>query len=241
MKDEKYPYLYETHCHTCWGSGCGVSTPYEMAGAYYEAGYAGMVFTDHFLLGNSAVPKEWPWREKMERYYSVYLAAREWAQGKDFDVLFGIEHNYGHGKEVLTYGIDLDFLLSNPDIHLLPLSEYSRLVHQWGGFISMAHPFRDRDYIDMDVGPEPEYLDALEVYNYHNYPEENERAVELARAAGLPGTSGGDVHIYTDGGIKNAGIALPRRARTGKELADILRSRDYRIIYNGELIDCNFS
>ena len=105
----------------------------------------------------------------------------------------------------------------------------------------MAHPFRDRDYIDMDVGPEPEYLDALEVYNYHNYPEENERAVELARAAGLPGTSGGDVHIYTDGGIKNAGIALPRRARTGKELADILRSRDYRIVYNGELIDCNFS
>ena len=153
----------------------------------------------------------------MERYYSVYLAAREWAQGKDFDVLFGIEHNYGHGKEVLTYGIDLDFLLSNPDIHLLPLSEYSRLVHQWGGFISMAHPFRDRDYIDMDVGPEPEYLDAL------------------------TGTSGGDVHIYTDGGIKNAGIALPRRARTGKELADILRSRDYRIVYNGELIDCNFS
>lgn len=240
MNDQKYPYLYETHCHTCWGSGCGVSTPQEMAGAYYNAGYAGMVFTDHFLLGNSAVPRDWPWREKMERYYSVYLAAREWAEGKDFDVLFGIEHNYGHGKEVLTYGIDLQFLLQNPDIHLLPLSEYSRLVHEAGGFISMAHPFRDRDYIDMSVGPQPEYLDALEVYNYHNHPEENEQAVKLARETGLPGTSGGDVHIHTDSGITRAGIALPRRARTGKELVDILRTKDYRIIYDGKLIDCNF-
>lgn len=240
MHDQNYPYLYETHCHTCWGSGCGMSTPQEMASAYYNAGYAGMVFTDHFLLGNSAVPREWPWREKMERYYSVYLAAREWARDKDFDVLFGLEHAYGHGKEVLTYGIDLDFLLEHPDIHLLPLSEYSRLVHEAGGFLSMAHPFRDRDYIDMSVGPEPEYYDALEVFNYHNHPGENEQAVALAREAGLPGTSGGDVHIYTDSGITQAGIALRERARTGAQLVEALRSRDYRIIYGGILIDCNF-
>lgn len=240
MPDQSFPYLYETHCHTCWGSGCGVSTPQEMASAYYNAGYAGMIFTDHFLRGNSAVPREWPWKEKMERYYSVYLAAKEWAEGKDFDVLFGIEHAYGHGKEVLTYGIDLEFLLRHPDIDRLPLSEYSRLVHEWGGFISMAHPYRDRDYIDMSVGPEPEYLDALEVYNFHNHPEENEQAVELARKTGLPGTSGGDVHIYTDQGITRAGIALPRRARTGEELVEALRSRDYRLMYDGELIDCNF-
>lgn len=240
MNDEQYPYLYETHCHTCWGSGCGVSTPYEMAGAYYNAGYAGMIFTDHFLLGNSAVPREWPWKEKMERYYSVYLAAREWARGKDFDVLFGIEHNYGHGKEVLTYGIDLEFLLENPDIHLLPLSEYSRLVHEAGGFISMAHPFRDRDYIDSSVGPQPEYLDAVEVYNYHNYPEENRQAAELARETGLPGTSGGDVHIYTDGGITRAGVAFDHRVRTGEELVKALRGRDYRVMYEGRLISCNF-
>ncbi len=239
MTVENYPYLYETHCHTCWCSGCGVSTPYEMAGAYYEAGYAGMIFTDHFLRGNTAVPKDWPWEKKVSRYYDVYLAAREWAKGKDFDVLFGIEHNYGHGKEVLTYGIDLDFLLKYPDIDRLPLSEYSRLVHECGGFLSMAHPFRDRDYIDMSVGPEPQYLDALEVFNYHNYPEENEKAVELARETGLPGTSGGAVHIYTDGGINNSGIALPKRARTGEELVELLRARDYRLVYEGRLMDCN--
>ena len=128
----------------------------------------------------------------------------------------------------------------HPDIDRLPLSEYYRLVHQWGGFISMAHPYRDRDYIDMSVGPEPEYLDALEVYNFHNHPEENEQAVELARKTGLPGTSGGDVHIYTDPGITRAGIALPKRARTGEELVEALRSRDYRVMYDGELIDCNF-
>lgn len=241
MRDQNYPYLYETHCHTCWCSGCGVSTPYEMASAYYEAGYAGMIFTDHFLLGNTAVPKDWSWDKKAGRYYEPYLAAREWAEGKDFDVLFGIEHNYGHGKEVLTYGIDLDFLLAHPDIHLLPLSEYAALVHEAGGFLSMAHPFRDRGYIDPDYPPEPQYLDALEVFNYHNYPDENRKAVDLARETGLPGTSGGDVHIHTDEGITRAGIAFPQRVRNNQELVAALKSRDYRIVYDEKLIPCTFS
>ncbi len=48
------------------------------------------------------------------------------------------------------------------------------------------------------------------------------------------------MHIYTDGGINNSGIALPKRARTGEELVEILRSRDYKVMYEGELISCNF-
>ncbi len=63
--------------------------------------------------------------------------------------------------------------------------------------------------------------------------------MELARETGLPGTSGGDVHIYTDGGINNSGIALPKRARTGEELVELLRARDYRLVYEGRLMDCN--
>lgn len=38
-----YPYRYELHCHTCRCSKCAHSTPVEMARAYYEKGYAGMV------------------------------------------------------------------------------------------------------------------------------------------------------------------------------------------------------
>lgn len=235
MDESIYKYLYETHCHTSWCSACGVSTPQEMAQAYYSHGYAGMIITDHFLLGNSAVDKNLPWREKMQAYHDAYLAAKNWAIDKDFDVLFGIEHHYGNGKEVLTYGVGLDFLAATPDIHLLPLSQYAALVHEAGGFISMAHPFRDRGYINMEVGPQPEYLDGVEVYNFHNYPQENQKAWDLAREHGLPGTSGGDVHICTDAGIGSAGVAFRRRVHTSEELVAELRGGDY-MVRQGDLL-----
>ncbi len=222
-----HPYLYETHCHTSWCSACAVSTTQELAQAYFQQGYAGIVITDHFLLGNSAVERSLPWEEKVREYHNAYLAAKDWAAGKEFDVLFGLEHHYGNGKEVLTYGIDLDFLLAHPDIHLLPLSKYSALVHQAGGFLSMAHPFRDRGYINMAVGPQPEYLDALEVFNFFNQPEENEKALALTKEVGLPGTSGGDVHEKDSPGIGQAGVAFRHRIRTGPELVEALRSRDF--------------
>ena len=238
MNDSNYPYLYETHCHTAWCSACAHSTPQEMAEAYRAHGYAGMVFTDHFLLGNTAVPRSLPWAQRMGRYYEAYLAAKDWARDKDFDVLFGIEHAYGDGKEVLTYGIDLDFLTAHPDLHRLPLSEYAALVRQAGGFLSMAHPYRDRPYINMAVGPQPEYLDAVEAFNFYNHPEENAQALDLARRTGLPCTSGGDEHICTGAAIGHAGIAFPHRVHTGPELVAALRSRDYRILYDGRLLPC---
>ncbi len=239
-EDSIYRYRYEAHCHTCWCSGCGRSSPQEMAQAYYDKGYAGMILTDHFLLGNSCVDRTLPWEEQMKRYHEAYQAAAQWAQGKEFDVLFGIEHCYGNGKEVLTYGIDLDFLVSHPGIHRLPLGDYAQLVHEAGGFLSMAHPYRDRPYINMAVGPQPEYLDAVEVFNFYNYPQENQRAVELARENKLLATSGGDEHRCDGEAVGMAGVALRRRVHTGAQLVQELRSGDYRVIANGKLAPCAY-
>lgn len=233
---ELYPYRYETHCHCCWCSACARSSPQEMAEAYWRAGYAGMVLTDHFLRGNSAVDRTLPWEEKMRRYYDAYEAAREWGQEKGFHVLFGIEHHYGDGKEVLTYGIDLPFLLENQGLHLLPLEEYAGLVHQAGGFLSMAHPFRDRDYINMAVKPQPEYLDGAEIFNFYNTEEENKKAAKFAKKHDLLPTSGGDEHYAGGSSIGRTGIALRTPADTGKELVEALKSGDYGLIVNGEVI-----
>ena len=113
-----YTYRYEMHCHCNWCSACAHSSPQAMAQAYYQAGYAGMVLTDHFLSGSTAIDRSLPWKDKVEAYWRAYEAARDWARGRsrDFTVLFGLEHQYGGGKEVLTYGIDLDFLLAHPDL-----------------------------------------------------------------------------------------------------------------------------
>ena len=236
-----YKYKYDIHVHDKLCSACAHNTPQEICEDYYKAGYSGICLTNHFLQGNTAVNRSLPWEEKMRCYYKSYLEARKFADKiADFDVFFGIEHLYekpSDGKEVLTYGIDLDFLLANPELHKLPLSEYSRLVHEYGGFISMAHPFRDRGYINKNVGPQFEYLDAVEVYNATNLPKENEKAEAYANTHSLAKTSGGDVHWVNQNEIGKAGIALKTKIHSSKELADVLKSGDYKLIIDGKIIN----
>ena len=56
-------YLYETHMHTSEGSACGQSAGAEMARAYAENGYTGIIVTDHFFYGNTAADRRLPWSE----------------------------------------------------------------------------------------------------------------------------------------------------------------------------------
>ena len=51
-------YLYETHVHSLNGSLCGKCTPQELVKAYKQAGYAGLILTDHFIKGNTSVPRD---------------------------------------------------------------------------------------------------------------------------------------------------------------------------------------
>ena len=104
-------YKYEMHVHDSLCSHCGHNPPEIIAKVYYDRGYAGMCFTNHFLQGSTAIDKTLPWEDKVRAYWNAYLRVKDWAKDKDFDILFGLEHHYGSGKEVLTYGIDLDFLL----------------------------------------------------------------------------------------------------------------------------------
>lgn len=237
MRDaQDYIYRYETHCHTNRCSKCAVSTPADMAKAYYEKGYAGMVITDHFLLGNTAVDPTLPWEKKMREYYEAYLEAVNFSVGKDFHVLFGLEHAYGSGKEVLTYGIDLPFLLSHPDLHRYSLEEYCKVVKQAGGMIVMAHPYRYAPYIDETVGPKPEVLDGAEIFNFHNTGEANVKAARLAGVYKLIATSGGDVHSADSPAIGMAGVAFSQPIFSGSQFVQQLQSGNYRLIINGELV-----
>lgn len=223
-------YRYETHCHCALASACAHSTPAELVQAHYAAGYAGMVLTDHFIHGNTAVPPELPWDERMGRYYDAFLQAKKAAENLDFDVLFGIEHAYGGGLEVLCYGIDLPFLLENPDIPTLDIQEFSRRVQNVGGIVIHAHPYRWG-------GPElvlpRDVLDGMEIYNAGNPPEKD--LLALRNLGELIPLSGGDIHKADEPRLGTSGIALPYRVRTGQELAGALRRRDHQLIIRGKI------
>jgi predicted metal-dependent phosphoesterase TrpH len=183
-------YRYETHCHSNWCSRCAHSSPEELVRAYHQKGFAGLVLTDHFIHGNTSVDPDLPWEIRMRRYYDAFLEAKALGDSLDFDVIFGLEHAYGGGLEALCYGIDLDFLLSNPDIPTLSIQAFAHRVHQWGGMVVQAHPYRS--YCKpMDAA----LLDGVEVFNMH--PNHNSRVALAAQQYGGKGLSllmGTDYH-----------------------------------------------
>ncbi len=222
-------YLYETHCHCVQCSRCARSTSVQMVRAYHAAGYAGLVLTDHFIFGNTAVDRSLPWPERMRAYYDAYLEAKDLGSKLDFDVIFGLEHAYGGGKEMLVYGVGLDFLLANPDIPRLAPEEFAARVHAAQGLLIHAHPYRDRPYIDRAFLPRFDLVDGVEVYNACSAPGEDVQALRKA----LPRkdwilTSGGDIHDAADRRIGSAGILLPRRVSSGQEFVQALKQRRYR-------------
>ena len=229
-------YRYETHCHSSQCSACSRSTAQELVQAYHRAGFAGLILTDHFIWGNTAVDRALPWEEQMRCYHRAYLDACDAARDLDFDVIFGIEHAYGDGKEVLIYGIGLDFLLENPDIPDLTLDELTARVHARGGIVVQAHPYRNRHYVNMNVGPRDDLVDGIEVYNAGNLPGEDRQALRLSAQGNYILTSGGDIHSASDPRLGAAGIALPYRIHNEKELVDALKRRDHRLIIGGKIL-----
>lgn len=227
------PYIYETHCHCALCSACAKSTPEEMILAYHRAGFAGLVLTDHFIYGNTAVPRDLPWAERMGRYYDAFLRAKAQGDALDFDVIFGLEHAYGDGKEVLLYGIDLPFLLANPDIPDLTLDELVRRVHAVGGIAVQAHPYRNRSYVNMAVGPRADIVDGIEIYNTCNLPGEDRQALALAETGAYIRTCGGDIHWDDDPRLGKAGIVLPYRVHDAAELVTALKRGDHQYLVNG--------
>lgn len=207
-------FLYETHMHTSEASACAVNTGAEMARAYKAAGYTGIIITDHFFYGNTAVDRNLPWRQWVERFCLGYEHAREEGERIGLQVFFGWESGYG-GPEFLIYGLDKAWLLEHPEIRDATVEEQMKLVHEGGGIISQAHPYREASYIS-EIRTFPDCVDAVEGINASHssrekkerHPEYNERALVYAGEHGLPLTAGSDQHSTQ---MLWGGMVFPRK------------------------------
>lgn len=229
-------YFYDLHVHSKECSGCAATSAADMVIASKNAGYSGFVLTNHFLSGNNCVPKELPWEERVAYYWNAYLEAKRVGDEVDFDVFFGIEHHYGYAREILIYGIDYDFLAAIPDFCNLPAEEICERVHKVGGFVSHAHPFRERGYIPVgDYNMDYSYLDAIEILNSANREIEDLRAKELQESLGLAFTAGNDLHYAPHlESFPKSGIVFDKRLRTNEELLAALRARVGAPKYSGD-------
>lgn len=228
-------FKYEMHCHTNAVSKCAVSTPSEMVRAYFEAGFSGVVFTDHFIHGNTMVDRNLPWVERMNLYFNPYESAKLLGEELGVSVFVGIEHHYGNGKEILVYGdLTKEAFAAKPEIETMNIHEFADFCHQNGWFIAHAHPFRDRPYINLDVPPITDCVDGIEVNNHCNRPEENIKAAELCENLGLVPISGSDFHSKDY--VGQAGVAFDEKILSSKDLVEKLFGQKGRLIINGEII-----
>jgi hypothetical protein len=188
------------------------------------------------VKGNTSVPRDLDWETRMRMYYDAYLQAKEEGDKLDFDVFFGIEHWYEKAKEILIYGITLDFLLAHPELNTARIETYAELVHEYGGILVHAHPHRIRDYIDPDFMPRYDVCDGIEVYNAGDDDEINELALQDAINLNKLMTSGGDVHkVIDEPKLGRAGVGFERRLKDIHDFVNALKNGEGQIMFHGEM------
>ena len=185
-------FLYETHMHTSQASACGKSPGRDYIQRYIDAGYAGIIITDHFFRGNCGVDPTLPWKERVRRFCSGFEDAREEGEKRRFPVFFGWEERYD-GDEFLIYGLDQAWMLEHPEMERWTRGEQFEQVHSAGGCVVQAHPFRERSYIHT-IHLSTGCVDAVEGVNSDNSAECNGMGLRYAALLGLPVTAGSDNH-----------------------------------------------
>lgn len=238
MVRKDYPYLYETHLHTCESSRCARNSGVEIARACKKAGYTGMIVTEHNWYGNNCLDSDLPWEEWVELFCKGYEHAKDWGDENDFDVFFGYEANYA-GTEFLVYGVDKQWLKEHPEIKDATIEEQLQLIHQAGGMVVQAHPFREEPYIP-EVRLFPEYVDAVEGINAthsnhlstsHNNKEWDEMAIAYAKKHKLPMTAGSDTHGIN---IFGGGVACRKRWTCVRDYCQLITQQEDYLLTNGD-------
>ncbi len=234
---EEFPYAYETHMHTSEASACGKYPAREMVRAYKNAGYTGVIITDHFVHGNTAIDRSLPWPDWVEGFCKGYENAKAEGDRIGLQVFFGWEACY-RGTEFLINGLDQQWLLEHPEIRDCTIEEQFTLVHEGGGMVVHCHPFREEFYIP-EVRLFPDYADAVEVVNAthvckrskaHNDPLFDERADAYAIEHDKPVTAGSDMH-WTD--LFLGGMAFGRKLKDSRDYIRAVMGREQCVLLSG--------
>lgn len=217
-------YQIELHFHTAQSSHCGRVPAEDGVKQYKEAGYSGLVVTDHFSERERGAPGERSWDSVCERFLKGYHDAKRAAQGMDFQVFLGMEIRFPHDEnDFLIYGFTEKLLREHPWIYMKELPDLRKLAEKEGLYIVQAHPFRAKCVLADTV-----YLDGIEVYNGNpRHDSHNELALQAAGEHKLGRTVGSDFHKPEDLSQRCAKfVHLPH---TEQELAEMLRRGEFKI------------
>jgi len=206
-------------------SKCSIISPEDLVRYYKGLGLTGICVTDHFLNGNTTVPANLPWETRIELYCRGYEIALEEGRKIGLDVFFGWEYS-SRGMDLLTFGLDKEWLLDHPELLSLSVNDYCDLVRSDGGFIVHAHPFREAFYIPK-IRLIPRKVDAVETINEGNTDFENQCADKYADMYKLAKVAGSDTH--SDGMSRISGIQLKRRLKDVHDMISAVKNGETEI------------
>jgi histidinol phosphatase-like PHP family hydrolase len=215
------------HFHTKNTSNCA-EVPAEIAvEEYINAGYDGIVVTDH--LSTSTYMKYGrellPWKKKVDFFLRGYKSAVKTANGR-IPVLLGMELRFRTSEgdnDYLVYGITEEFLYSHPDLLNMNSRTFYELAKDNNLLVFQAHPFR----VGMKV-TNPKYLDGVEIFNGNpRHNSSNDIAEMWAKKYDLMVTSGSDYHEIGD--LGSGGIWFDKEITDNKTLVEELKEQKYEL------------
>ena len=213
-------YRYDLHCHTKGVSACGTVEPEEGAKLYIEAGYSGVVITNHI---NNDTFRDFSssqgWQERVDFYLTGWQRFKAAAGGR-LTVLLGAELRFPQNdNDYLVYGVTEGFLRETPGLMGMDVGSFSMLAREKGLLFFQAHPFRN----NMTV-VNPACLDGIEVYNGHpRHESRNAIALAWAEKYGLLQSSGSDFH--DPDGCALGGIETETPIASNEELLAALKKQ----------------
>lgn len=186
--------LVDLHAHSSGISNCCRITGEEGIDRAKAVGLGGFLLSNHYHEGYVG-GERYPTVEYFaEKYVEEYHKIKEYGDSVGFKVFFGVELTAGWNTSVhlLMIGVGEEFVLQNPNLFQYSLEELYSMVHDAGGILIQAHPYRktpllqDLNYLDgveISCHPHPHYLGP--------FTEEMKR---IAEDNGKILTCGGDYH-----------------------------------------------
>ena len=218
-------YKYDMHVHTAETSHCGKVNAKVLIHMYKNAGYTGVVITDHFHKFFFQDYQKYTWEERMNYYLKGYRNALKEGKLNEVDVFLGMEIRFlDSPNDYLVYGVTEDFLLNNQNLHKHNLKSFKELIKKYNMLIYQAHPFRPEQNPDT-----PHLLDGIEVYNGNpRHNSRNDMAYDFALEHNLKMISGSDFHQPED--LAKGGIIFCEKINNNNHLIEILKKDTIQLI-----------
>ncbi len=219
----------ETHCHSFGGSSCATSPDEIFIEDFVNAGYGGVVLTNHVSETMYKYHKGETHAEKVRFFFSLVENMREKLKPFNIKVFCGAEirvlptNGRLHGEEFTVYGITEKDMFDNKPLYTFTQEELFRFAEKKGLFMYQTHPFRE----GVTVG-DPKFMHGAEAFNghFHHY-NNNALAKDFCEKYGLIGLSGTDYHHEHQ--PLTAGIFIPENIDTSARLIEYIFKNQFEI------------